>query len=87
MLGLLVMAGAGLLILDRASGGSLVAVAGGLGALLALANVIAEFVNGSTPGAGLWLFLVFSTGALASGVLSLVRLLNEKRPPAPVTGE
>ena len=86
VLGLLIIAGAVLLILNRKSGGVLAIVAGGLGMLLGLANVIAQFSTRGAPSVGVWLFFIFSIGALASGILSLIYLLKQERSPAPVQG-
>lgn len=83
VLGLLIIAGAVLLILNRRSGGVLAIAAGGLGMLLGLANLIAQFSTRGVPSVGVWLFLIFSIGALASGILSLIYLLKQERSPAP----
>lgn len=70
-LGLGIIAGAILLYLNKRAGSVIAAALGATGTLVILITMIAAFINRNSLGAGAWLFLVLSIGAVVSGALSL----------------
>lgn len=72
LLGLAVIAGAALFLFSGMFFGARTAqVAGGLGALVALINLITLYTHVGGSGIGLWVFLVFSIGAAIAGELCI----------------
>lgn len=66
LIGLAVIAGGVMLLLEYPVGGRIAQLSGALGALLCLISMITMYTHNGSAGIGLWLFLLFS---IASGIV------------------
>lgn len=71
LIGCAVMGGAAMLLIQMPLGGRIAQIAGGVGAVLMLINIITLVTHQGSTGVGVWLFLLFSIAAAILGELSI----------------
>lgn len=71
LIGLVVIGGGVMLLLDMPAGGRVAQLAGGVGALLCLISMITMYTHRGSAGIGLWLFLLFAIASAIAGELAI----------------